>query len=347
MHRTLENVIRDLSGYVPEQVLSKAWLESIYDISKNFVPDIGPRYIFESKLNVPEPVTDFAFTVERNMRDRILHGSGNPPEGFRQLFEIPVWNAIRQFFTEWAIKNSEADRYVDYTWFEFDITKNMPSIPEPLFFVHFTDEMYLEKKPNYNRIFKLLSILSGNTMKQEIFDTIEFCFAKLFNTVKINYFGYMPTRNKNLVRLCLIDLSEQEMYEYLGAIGLGQAAEVLKETVEELTGKFDSVRLHLDIGEGIEPKIGIELHFDKPFTNQDKWTPIFEYLVENNLALKDKCDSFINWKRVSREKHIPEFDNYYTYRYLYYLKAVYRPEEPLEVKAYFGFFNMPVAGYST
>ena len=122
--------------------------------------------------------------------------------------------------------------------------------------------------------------------------------------------------------------------------------------INEIKKYSNFIILHINIGESIDPQIGLEC-----FISPDKyheghgWDDFLTYLVEKKACLPDIKSALLDFPGVDRENNENEFtfdsympsvklpDNNFSkaiVRYISHVKISYHPGEPIEAKAYTG-----------
>ena len=336
--RSLTNILESLFSEIPNDLLSETWCQKLSHLAENFPSDISQGIIFESLLNSSEAKTDLTFRIEKNKLYELSQKSTYAP--YNDLFLHPDWLSLRKLF-KYLSEDNLANQFTDFIWLEFDISENMPEIPRPLTYVYITDDFYQDQKLNFGWVDPLLSILTEESISEQTRENIHFCYEQLFSNMKLDYFGYMPNRQKDLFRLCVSGLNPEEACEYLSRLGMEYLLNDFESMLKDFPAYFDCFRLHLDVGKSILPKVGLEHYFCKRFDDQEKWLPALDYLENHYPVVKSKTQSLRHFWKKYRTILIQEFFNYTTFRFVHHVKLVYEKDKDPLIKGYFGYANLP------
>jgi len=91
------------------------------------------------------------------------------------------------------------------------------------------------------------------------------------------------------------------VFPFLRSVGWSGEERQLAQVLERYAPFFDSLCLHLDIGESIFPTLGVELFYsgkkdpwDQQPPQETRWQPFFDRLVADDLCLSSKADALLN-----------------------------------------------------
>jgi hypothetical protein len=122
------------------------------------------------------------------------------------------------------------------------------------------------------------------------------------NEVSFLQIGLMLARDIQALRLCLFKIPLQEVLPFLHSVGWRGNEERLVQVLERYSPFFDSLCLHLDIGESIFPTLGVEMFYDAAKDlwkhqppQETRWKLFFDCLVNDGLCLPAKADALLNW----------------------------------------------------
>ncbi len=168
---------------------------------------------------------------------------------------------------------------------------------------------------------------------------LSICLEALSPPAFLLYLFSLSARGTEAVRLEILGLEAAGILDHLDAVAphiVPQAS----AAVELLAG---AERLHLsyDVGERVEPRIGIEGSFAAQPRREPRWGRLFDRLVERGLCAGDKRDAALDW---------PGHDTFWTapaawpaaafgsrglcFRALSHVKVACGPERRPEAKVY-------------
>ncbi len=342
--RTFADILRTLSGYFPISLVSSREFTKVLNVVENFPALMFSIAGFESRLKEETPTLDVSLCIEKEKRD-ILASQHPHDKMAEKLLKNGTWKRIQAFCQEWAIPNSLSDQYLNKLWFEFDI-KGEPEVSIPALFLGI-NEIYQDypEELNFDWIFDHLRTLKTSSIASKTVKNVLLCHAKLPQGARINYVGFMASRNPDVLRINVSDLNETSIFQFLDGIGLGDRIPQLEESLSDSFQFVDYMVLALDVGEEISTKLGVEFRFLKDelsLATQTKWHPFLDYLVEKDMCTNAKREAFIDWSGGSREIFDPDLCRFFIFRFIHYIKAVYVPDFPPEIKGYFSMIFRPI-----
>ncbi|MBU2510106.1 hypothetical protein KJ966_02170 [bacterium] len=348
MGSTFADTLEDFCEYFPTSLISTAGFFHLSKIVEKFPPLMLPGIGFESRLYDKNPSLDLFFSIEKEFQDKV-----GLPEGLNfneSLFSHFVWQNILHFCKQWSVPGSVLEKSINTVFFEFDVGDSIADIPVPAVFLQLNDSMYRVNpdqqesnfkkliRPDCDWVFEFLSLLKNRTITSATKDSAWRCFASLPPGTIIDHAAIMLSRTPDVMRLNVAHLSEELLYDYLEKIGLGHRILDIQPRLSTYCGFIDHMVLALDVGEEIYPRIGIELRMPKiglELATQKNWYPFLDYLVKENLCTKEKRDGLVSWSGRSRDIYDPVLYKYMIYRHINFFKAVFEPDQPPRLKAYF------------
>jgi hypothetical protein len=139
----------------------------------------------------------------------------------------------------------------------------------------------------------------------------------------------------------------------LTALGWSDNNEQVSTLLKELEAQVTRLVLHINITEdGVDQKIGIECSFSPDrYHLETRWSAFLDYLIKKGVCLPEKKESLINFSGVEQEDSSNDFklnsyqvsvkiqdDNFSSalVRFISHIKLVYKPNSPIQAKAYPG-----------
>ncbi|MBR8834878.1 MAG: hypothetical protein DSM106950_12795 [Stigonema ocellatum SAG 48.90 = DSM 106950] len=354
MNTFLENSLTDylklVKPYISPQLISP---ENWYNI--NTLAQVLPRAItsffgFECHLGVKEAHADFLICADAAEAGRkILAGDNYSITLPSFLMEHSVWRNISDFSTNWDTDTSPMYEKVRNVWLEFDIN-GLTTIPIPSCFFG-PEPIYSAKSDNphpYEWVSHALKLLMGRTLPDKVEHQLFKCFDLLPKEAYVFQIGVMLARKSDFVRICIRNISPEQILEYLTQINWQGCVSELKPILTKLSSLVERIDLDIDVGEVILSKIGWECYLSKQPKFEQRWQLFLNYLVETGLCIPQKRDALLAYPGCLRERSNQELwpsgllklSNFLGSEYervffrgLHHIKVVYQPQK-LEAKAY-------------
>ncbi len=233
-------------------------------------------------------------------------------------------------------------------------------VPSVILFAYWLDNMeskMVVQRPLSWLMRTALPILRGSPLpdylERNFLQCLELAMPALYFQV-----GTMLSRKMDVLRLCIFNITGDEISNFLSRIGVQGSLGEIESAIADFAGLVDSLCLHLDIGEVIYPRIGLELLYDNlhPWKRQPnkeiRWFQLFDKLVERGLCTPEKREALLAWpgyipiSQSSGGQELNSTPNGLLLRGLQHIKLVFCPNQPPEAKAYFGAAFNPLASKS-
>lgn len=343
--------------YVTTELISQKNYAQIKQLADQFTGGITSFFGFESRLNSPDARSDYLFAVSARRGERealaSLFQNGSLPEAF---FQQPEWQQVRKLALTWADPHSILYNNVLGLWFEFDTAESSPETPVPCIFIAAVP-LRINTPEDIQKCIWLtqtaLPLLTGQTLSETLEQRVLQAIQQLPEGASLMNVGAMIARSTNGVRLVITRILPTQVLAYLTSIGWTDKNEGLPLLLEELTQQVSRIVLHINITEdGVDQKIGIECSFSHDQYNlETRWSNFFDYLVKKGVCLPEKRAALLQFPGVEQEDAHYDFnlDSYQIaakipennfssalVRYISHIKLVYKPNQPLEAKAYPG-----------
>jgi hypothetical protein len=334
---TTAGLLDRLSHFIPPALISPEYRRNLSILFNDLPQLFYHSFGFETRLARNKAVLDAAFCINKNLgrllkSDRSILREKKKSGGW--------WTGITKIIGEWPYNSNFLRRMKDL-WLEYDMENCNNSSPLPKLFAGLHQGPDSSPEHDFDFLKTLVSLTKGNIIfsneiLKEIIDLLPYHGGSLI------HIGLSPYHEG--IRLCLKFQAYMHIPEFLNDLGIRSFGDYLHDVPYCLSHSLASDRLHLDISRTISTKIGIECHLPEDsfvLANQPLWEPVLNELTDRGLCLEEKRDALLNWPGWSYE-FIPGKENYITYRFLYYLKAVLYSDQDPEIKGYFGFVNRAI-----
>lgn len=346
--------LHSVESYMPKELASSQNLAEIKGLADHFTGGLTSFFGFESRLGNSEARSDYLFAVSsmKGERDALvnLFKSGNLPETFYNKTE---WQQIGNFALAWANPKSQLYDKVIGLWFEFDTSDLSSEASIPSIFIHSVPIKSNSETSNYKWLtHTALPLLVGRRLSKIVEQRIIGCIQKMPSEATLYQIGTMLSRVTDGIHLVIKRIRPDQIIPYLKSIGWSDENEGLSSLLKELEKHVNRIVLHISVGEQVDPKIGIECSFYPGFNDKEAgWSEFLDYLIEKELCLSEKHSALLNFPGVEQEDASNDFnlksyvpsvmipDNNFSsalVRYISHVKIVYKPNHPLEAKAYYG-----------
>ena len=129
---------------------------------------------------------------------------------------------------------------------------------------------------------------------------LRLCVDSLPGKATISHVGRMLSRQSNGIRVRARGLVAGEVRAYLSSIGSTDANSV-SETVAGPFAQFvDATVLLVDVGETVEPGIGLECFLNLQPHREPRWQSLLSYLVDRGLCTVEKHDALLAWPGLTQ-----------------------------------------------
>ncbi|BAZ48786.1 hypothetical protein NIES4103_13960 [Nostoc sp. NIES-4103] len=342
--QTLDSYFEILEPDIQPTLISAEYVSAIRRVAGLFPCFVPNVFGFESRLNSSSGRTDFAINMTAKGSELLAWElfERSQPEVFRQDSR---WQRVSHFFQEWGETNESPFADANSVWLEFDMDRLSAAelVPSVILFAYWLDNM--ESKMVVHRPLSwltktILPMLRGGPLPDYLERNFLHCLEL---TTPALYFqvGTMLSRKIDVLRLCVFNITGDEITNFLSRIGLEECLGEIEQAIADFAGLVDSLCLHLDIGEVVYPRIGLELLYDNlhPWKRQPnketRWLQLFDQLVERGLCTPEKRKALLAWPGYVPISQSSMSDGLLL-RGLQHIKLVFSPNQPLEAKAYFG-----------
>jgi len=266
---------------------------------------------------------------------------------------------VRDYAVRWGLPESQLHRGIDRIWLEFDVDRSPSAIPIPSVFLGLrtgdpslmTGTASVAGRADWWMTDTALPLLRGTRLPHAVTRQLVRCVDSLPGEATLFAVGIMLARRADEVRLCIADLGRQGILNYLDRIGWRGAIPEVADLLSRWSKLVNRIGLHIDVGEMVGPRIGLEYHLRAMPDRTPSWRPFLDELVRDGLCLPEKRDGLLAYPGVSDElrdrARWPERLRRASmllgsdwvsvnHRSLQYIKIGYEPRRPPEAKAYLG-----------
>jgi len=342
--------------HISERLLTHEKFKDILSVAQYFPGNITTFLGFECHLGTPEARADWAFAIsgvgeDRQVLKNILT-NGYLPQEFLKKEE---WIQIREFAKAWADQKSILFQKVKCFWLEFDMPEKLQNIPIPSVFfgpIRLPNNAATNDITQYEWLINdAIPLLKGNSPSEKTIEHFYHCIQQMPLNTSLFQVGTMLSRTKEGIRLYINRIELDQIMPYLTKLGWEDQDNEFTELIEDLEDKSDRFVLSFDVNEGgIGKRIGIECSFiSDDFQNDERWEEFLDYLVDKGMCVPEKRDALLEYSGIenvkttmngklkpliSASKILDDISSYSIARYINHIKIVYRPEQPMEAKAY-------------
>jgi hypothetical protein len=336
---SFSNHLNMFSPNLPQGLFSTETSESLGEIGSLFPFDITSDFGFESHLGNKEADCDFFLQIKKNSTGAaILAGTSQVSALSPILLSQPLWQKITLLFNTWTTTSSHLSQEVEGLWLEFDHRDSSYNLAPNIFFKISEDnssDRTAQWGTSIHVLNEIYNILFDIPFPDNTGDSLKRCFNALPEGAGIFQIGFMIPRQKEAVRLVIVNMIPDDLEKYLKEISWTGEIDVVKDLIKSFSDKFNYFVYNLNIGENIHPFLGIEMFFNskvQPGFN-DQWNVAFDFLESEKLLSHEKREALIAFCGVRNVPHI------YPIRYISgisHLKLVCKRNKPTECKGYFG-----------
>ncbi len=327
-HNSLRDLVELHTRQIADRVLEPDMKDLICKLSDTFPQDIARDFIFESKLYSSEKIVDFCFKIKKDniasLKSFVLTKLNTK--------NSQLWKNLLQFCEMWQ-NDPEFNQMIDLLWFEYDISKETDNDDFPVLFFQISLIFYSNAHSKLSIIHSAIKLLNPEVSNQSL-TNLDKCFEILPGNSKIKHIGVTPSRNNNDIRICIVYLQDLEVMDMLNSIPAKDVASTIQLHLDSFKNLTDSFSLHIDIGDEIRNKVGIELRKNSTYEDPECWKSIIDKLKESQITLDDKTNAIYNLHHKS-DWHTEYFlEGLQSYYCLLYIKLVFFGSESVQAKAY-------------
>lgn len=302
-----------------------------------------PLTIFESRVGNPRAAVDYLVCVEPTW---ILN-----PKVTGLISADERWGDICHFGKKWA-NSSTSDlfrRAVDSVWLEFDTSQTLRQVMPGIFFASLEAQIFQSSYADHcqaiHTAFAHLPYLANNS---DVKRQLQRCLDWLPEEARIYALGDLNGRSVKQLRVAIARVPIRKLPRFLSDIAWPGDYQVVDALIRQVAPDVSALSIDLDIGDGVLPQIGLEFTNPNRFQRQ-WWQEMLARLVDAGFCLPARRNALLEWQGYTNETANPDVwpnDLVKTdhlvppiycliVRFINHLKVVYKPDQPIEAKAYF------------
>lgn len=346
---------------LPHDLISQDHLRALHALAERLPAGICEFFGFESRLGDELAEVDFLLCVKAVEGGRdVLAGLAPGQQLPVEFFVHAVWRQIRSFAIAWAQADTPLYECIQNVWLEFDIDGDRGSslrtgahpIPVPSLFIG-TDALFGRQGPVAPSwlVDRALPLCKGNAVGTDLRAALDTAICALPAHANIFQIGMMLGREdtSEMLRLCIRGLTQPEASAYLQAVQWPGPVDTITALLSFVYAASDTVDLDIDLRPQVGPKIGFECSIGTDRDTPKRLAAFLEQLVQQGLCLDSKRLALLAWSKGFHERtdsaawpidlrtrsaqaSTPTASMFL--RWVYHVKIVYVPGQPLEAKAY-------------
>jgi hypothetical protein len=345
---TLETIIAAVAPRIDPALVCRDNLNDILTLA-HFLPRWRCTG-FECSLANPAPLADFGVHLARQdglLTETGVVGGAVPGEAA----SIEVWRRLHRFADVWADTQSLVSQAIPAISLEFDVHRTSATVAAPSIFFSIHPGPCGPEAPARKKavdtcsgvVQALLEVLAVD-VSDGVQKKLGECFKALLPKVSFLQFGVWLARPADTFRICAPGLPFIEIQQVVNTLQWQGPPDAYESQWRDFVQFGDKGSMHLDIGEEVSAKLGIEVHFDENSAclqgDDPKSTRFFNYLVKNNWCLPEKRDAVLSWvggfRLSSRGTALGTEMERIFLRTISHVKIVFQPDQTPEAKVYLG-----------
>ena len=299
---------------------------------------------FECRLGAPAPRADFGVHLRRQHGMPFTANAAGSDAGgteARDPAAADAWQRLRRFADAWADRRTLIAQAIPAVSLEFDTHEERGArLAAPSMFVSMRFGPRGPGRPAgtcrtvVDAVLEALGVDAGGALA-----TLNRCLEVLLPKVPFLQLGVWLARPVDTFRICAPGLALRDIPAVVRALRWSGPADAYAAHWRELLEFGHRGALHLDVGTGISPTMGLEVNFGEASASWRRHDPddtrFFDYLVEKDMCLRDKRDDVLSWVGGFRVEGGSGADDAALFlRTVSHVKLVFQPDRLPQAKAY-------------
>ena len=258
------------------------------------------------------------------------------------------WLRVRDFCRTWADPHSPQYARIRELWLEIDVAETIGA-PAVFAALHSPDGRPYDPAPLIESLVAEFMDAAPDSALQR---TVRRCVSACTQGAVVSHVGAMLSRRPLVVRLNIKRLTRAAVLPFLERVGWNGSPRQVDALTNELLPQAKQFTLCLDVGDVVSPRVGFECMVPKDAQWESGWPSFLDRFVAAGACTAEAQDALRHWAGTRFPWKTPEPWPPYLVaesllrapdrvgvieRALSHLKVDYRPNSPLEVKAYLWF----------
>lgn len=326
---------------LPSSLVNQSQLHLLKERSKAFPPII--RIGIECRMNTQQQV-DLQQCIMRDKDDiayltQWLH--------LASIEDDQEWAALLSFFQKWSNTTGAYHQGISEIFFETDVLPGKRRTPLLFFSLDQSHNLRTE-----DFLVKVLTETLGSD--RAFYPILQQCFAACPENASVFFAGIQFSRQIDVIRVNIKNLFHHQVIPFLQTLGYQFITEDFKNQITFAYHHCDRVRVCLDLGKSLLPKIGLECFWDDSPSADPRWASFLNELTTQGICIAEKADAVLNWDSdifPNEKTHWPEQlwiqslsrrndELSFLRKKASHLKLSLCGEKTPELKAYLGFGNL-------
>lgn len=311
---------------------------------------------FECRLETDDPQVDF----QQGIRCR-----EEEPEALAEFIAARLsgldsrqarsWRALAALCRAASAPGSPLAKSLSELWLEFDVPPVAEDGSAELELDHISPSVFARVRPGPeapNHAAVVFGLLTEGREMPALEHHLSRCIIACSDGAYVSHVALMLGREPAALRVNVSGLPLRLLPRYLEEIGWPGPADEIRRLAGTLLQFVDTIVIALDMGDQVEPRIGLECFFSEWHTVDPRWDYLLDHLVDAGLCSPGMRNALLAWPgRVSPADAPgpwPEqllIDGLLQPAHLFgvldrrlsHVKLVHAPGAPLRAKGYFGF----------
>jgi hypothetical protein len=260
---------------------------------------------------------------------------------------------LTDFCTKWGQQDSLLHSALRQLWVEFDNNGEDPGSAPPSLFLGLRKKQTSPESALHITC-KAHELLARDRPGDQHQATLKRVIDLIPAETGVTHVGFMLSRTHQVTRLVIPFSTASSLISYLGEINWPGGISLLSSDLDWLFNRFSEVRLCLDSGDSLSPRLGFECFFNRITGADPDYSGILGDLVTAGYCQENERDTLLGWPgRISPDSqsiHWPEDlvlrsitgkEQEFTVIdcRLSHLKFDWSPHSPMKAKAYFGYYE--------